>query len=309
MAKALVIGGNGFIGSHLVDALARDGHDVTAFDRFSSVQPTFTSPNVTVMPGEFLSRSDLDEAVRGQDFVFHFLSTTSPATAESDPTLDIRTNVAQTVELLESCVGAGTERFYFASTGGAIYGPQGKADYSENDRALPISPYGIGKLSIEHYLHYFRTKHNLKSTALRISNPYGTRQKANKKQGLIPIALRQSSLGRPVVRMGPGSMVRDYVFVEDLVRMITPLVGVETEFDLYNLGSGLGHSVNEIIEAIERVVGNEFAVEQRPIPATFIDRVVLNTQRYREEFPSIVLTPLEDGIRKTHDEIRGQING
>lgn len=309
MAKALVIGGNGFIGSHLVDALARDGHDVTAFDRFSSVQPTFTSPNVTVMPGEFLSRSDLDEAVRGQDFVFHFLSTTSPATAESDPTLDIRTNVAQTVELLESCVGAGTDRFYFASTGGAIYGPQGKTDYSENDRALPISPYGIGKLSIEHYLHYFRTKHNLKSTALRISNPYGTRQKANKKQGLIPIALRQISLGRPVVRMGTGSMVRDYVFVEDLVRMITPLVGVETEFDLYNLGSGLGHSVNEIIEAIERVLGNEFEVEQRPIPTTFVDRVVLNTQRYREEFPSIVLTPLEDGIRKTHDEIRRQING
>ena len=109
--------------------------------------------------------------------------------------------------------------------------------------------------------------------------------------------------------MGTGSMVRDYVFVEDLVRMITPMVGIETEFDLYNLGSGLGHSVNEIIESIERVVGSGFTVEQRPIPATFVDRVVLNTQRYRGEFPSIALTPLEDGIRKTHEEIRGQING
>lgn len=309
MAKTLVIGGNGFIGSHLVDALALDGHDVTAFDRFGSRNPTFTAPDVSVLTGEFLSRADLDEAVQGQDYVFHFLSTTSPATAESDPTLDIRTNVAQTVELLESCVEAGVKRFYFASTGGAIYGPQGQADYSETDRALPISPYGIGKLSIEHYLHYFQTKHGLKSTSLRISNPYGTRQKANKKQGLIPIALRQIALDRPVIRLGSGSMVRDYVFVQDLVRMITPMVGLDTRFDLYNLGSGTGHSVTEIIDSIARVVGTEFDILEQPVPPTFVDRVVLNTERYSSEFGNIPLTPLDEGIRLTHQEIRGQLHG
>ena len=308
MAKTVVIGANGFIGSHLVDSLAAAGHSVTAFDRFSSQQPTFAAAGVRVLQGEFLSRSDLEGAVDGQAYVFHFLSTTSPATAESDPTLDIRTNVAQTVELLESAATAGIKRFYFASTGGAIYGPQGKAEYSEMDRALPISPYGIGKLSIEHYLHYFKATHGLESTALRISNPYGTRQKPNKKQGLIPIALRQISLGRPVIRLGNGSMVRDYVYVEDLVRMVTPMVGVDTEFDLYNLGSGIGYSVTDIINSLHRVTGIDFAVEERPAPPTFVDRVVLDTERYRAEFGTADMTELDEGVRLTYEEIRDHPN-
>lgn len=308
MAKTVVIGANGFIGSHLVDSLASAGHFVTAFDRFSSQTPTFAAQGVRVLQGEFLSRADLEGAVDGQDYVFHFLSTTSPATAEGDPTLDIRTNVAQTVELLESAATAGIKRFYFASTGGAIYGPQGKAEYSEMDRALPISPYGIGKLSIEHYLHYFKATHGLESTALRISNPYGTRQKPNKKQGLIPIALRQISLGRPVIRLGNGSMVRDYVYVEDLVRMVTPMVGVDTEFDLYNLGSGIGYSVTEIINSLHRVTGVDFAVEERPAPPTFVDRVVLDTERYRVEFGTADMTELDEGVRLTYEEIRDHPN-
>lgn len=307
MAKALVIGANGFIGSHLVDALAVAGHEVTAFDRFSSREPTFSAPGVRVQVGEFLSRSDLESAVRGQEYVFHFLSTTSPATAESDPTLDIRTNLAQTVELLEACVGAGIRRFYFASTGGAIYGQQGKGEYSEDDQALPISPYAIGKLAIERYLRYFETTHELSSTAFRISNPYGTRQHRNKKQGLIPIALRQILAGHPVVQFGDGSMVRDYVYVEDLVKMIVPLVGRETEHELYNLGSGSGHSVAEVLTSLGRVTGIDFAVETRPTPATFIDKVVLDTARFRAEFGSLDLTSLDDGVRKTYEEMKEEI--
>lgn len=307
MASALVIGANGFIGSHLVDALAASGADVTAFDRFSSSTASFDASKVRRFTGEFLSRSDLEAAVEGQDYVFHFLSTTTPATAESDPTLDIRTNVAQTVELLESCVAAGVKHFYFASTGGAIYGQQGKAEYSETDRALPISPYGIGKLSIEHYLDYFRAKHGLESTILRISNPYGTRQKPHRKQGLIPIALRQIALGNPVVRLGDGSMVRDFVYVEDLVHMITPIVGAQTEFRLYNVGSGIGYSVNDILDSLRRVTGIEFAVEQRPVPPTFVDRVVLNTSRYQREFGTAALTTLDSGVASTYEEIREQV--
>jgi UDP-glucose 4-epimerase len=240
------------------------------------------------------------------DFVVHALSTTTPATAESDPTLDIRTNVAQTVELLESCVDANVGHLYFTSTGGAIYGPQGKAEYSESDRALPISPYGIGKLSIEHYLQYFKTKHGLASTAFRVSNPYGTRQHPNRKQGLIPIALRQIALGRPVIRLGDGSMVRDYVYVEDLVRMLVPVLGRATEYGLYNVGSGTGTTVSEVLESIRRVVGADFAIEERPKPPTFVDTVVLNTSRFRTEFGEVPMTPMDEGIRRTYDEIRSE---
>jgi UDP-glucose 4-epimerase len=306
VAKVLVIGANGFIGSHLVDALVDAGHEVTAFDRFSSRMPTFRATGVNIVVGEFLSRADIDSAVRGQDYVYHFLSTTTPATAESDPTLDIRTNLAQTVELLESCVDAGIVHFYFASTGGAIYGQQGKSEYSETDPVLPVSPYAIGKLAIERYLDYFSTTRGLTSTAFRISNPFGPRQHPNKKQGLIPIALRQILLGRPVVQYGDGSMVRDYVYVEDLVQMIVPTLG-RTTAPLYNLGSGVGHSVSEVLSSLRRVTDIDFEVVSRATPPTFVDRVVLDTTRFRTEFESNPLTPLDDGVRVTFNEMKEEL--
>jgi UDP-glucose 4-epimerase len=309
VASALVIGANGFLGSHLTDALSAAGHTVTAFDRFSSQEPTFDSTRAIVVRGEFLSRGDLEAAVAGQQLVFHFLSSTNPATAENDPTLDIRTNVAQSVELLEACVAAGTEHVYFASTGGAIYGPQGKSRYREGDHTLPVSPYAIGKLAIENYLRYFLTVHGLKSTSLRISNPYGTRQRPHKRQGLIPIALRQIALGLPVDRFGDGSMIRDYIYVEDLVPMIETLASATPQFDTYNLGSGEGHSITEVLEALRRVTDVDFEVRQKAVPPTFVDRAVLDTSRFRAEFGAVGLTELDEGIKRTYEEIRGQVSG
>lgn len=306
MARAVVIGANGFIGSHLVDVLATVGHDVTAFGRFSSTSPKFTARGVRIARGEFLNRSDIDSLVDGADSVFHFLSTTTPATAESDPTLDIRTNVVRSVELLEACVAAGVRHVYFASTGGAIYGPQGKESYIETDRTEPVSPYAIGKLSIENYLRYFDVMHGLRSTALRISNPYGTRQPPQRRQGLIPIALRQILNDEPIVRFGDGSMVRDYLYVEDLVRMIAKMIEVPPTYSTYNLGSGAGHSVTEVLDSLRRVTGRAFEVIEKPVPPTFIDRVVLDTSRFRAEFGEFDLTSLDEGVRHTYEEMRAQ---
>lgn len=308
MPKIVVIGANGFIGSHLVDALVRDGYDVTAFDRFGSSEPSFTSKNVRIIRGDFLSGADLEAAVCGQDYVFHFLSSTNPATAQSDPTLDIRTNVVQTVDLLEACVQAEVKHFFFASTGGAVYGPQKLALFGEEDPTLPVSPYAIGKLSIENYLRYFEVVHGLASTALRISNPYGPRQKAHRRQGLIPIVLRQVLLDEPVVRFGDGSMVRDYIYVGDLVDMIIRLVGVPHVFGTYNMGSGVGHSVTEVLEAIHDVVNQDFVVREETTPVTFVDRVVLDTSRYEAEFGPVTLTGLDDGIRLTFDSMKREMN-
>lgn len=307
MARAVVIGANGFIGSHLVDGLALAGHEVTAFDRFSSREPTFTGA-ARVMVGEFLHRADLERAIDGQEIVFHFLSTTTPATAESDPTLDVRTNLEQSIELMHLAASAGVRHVYFASTGGAIYGAQNRERYSEDDSALPISPYAIGKLAIERYLAYFRATAGLDSTVFRISNPYGPRQHPHRKQGLIPIALRQILAGEPVVQFGDGSMVRDYVYVEDLIRMILPIVERGGgRHDLYNLGSGLGYSVAEVLASLQRVTGTDFEIELRPVPPTFVDRVVLDTSRYVDEFGVPDLTDLDDGIHATLAGMRTEL--
>jgi UDP-glucose 4-epimerase len=303
VADALVIGGNGFIGSHLVDALVGAGHNVNVFDRFSGERPLYTADGVTAIRGDFLSKADLEGALAGRDWVFHLLSTSTPVSAEGDPTFDLRTNVAQTVDLLELCVDAGIHHVYFASTGGAIYGDQGREEYAESDPALPLSPYGIGKLTIERYLDFFHATHGLRSTSMRISNPYGPRQRAFRRQGLIPIALRNVAEGQPVARYGDGQMIRDYIYVEDVVRMIIALTEKTPVESLYNLGSGRGFTVTEVLDSIRRVTGSDFAITEVPTPPTFVRKVILDTSRFDLEFGRMDRLELDEGIRRTFADI------
>jgi UDP-glucose 4-epimerase len=300
-----VIGGNGFLGSHLVDALSHDGHQVTAFDRFAQRPPVFDATEVTALTGDFMSDADLAEAVAGKDAVFHMLSTTTPATADADPAFDIRTNVVRTLALIDACVDAKVGRLIFASTGGAIYGPQGKGRYCETDAAEPISPYGIGKLAIERYLDFYRRQRGFESVTCRISNPYGTRQQADRPQGLIPIALRQIAKRLPVVRLGDGSMVRDYIYVEDVVQMLAPMAIEPVQHSVYNIGSGVGLTVNDVLETLERVTQRQIVLDERPKPPSFVDEVVLDTSRFTQEFGVRTLTTLDDGVAETWAAISG----
>jgi UDP-glucose 4-epimerase len=305
VARCLVIGGNGFIGSHVVDALVARGHTVSAFDRFGSAGTRFAASGVRVLAGDFLNLSDVRTAVEGQDVVLHLLSTTDPATAENDPTLDIRTNVLASVELFKSCVDARTPRVVFASTGGAIYGDQDATRFSETDLTLPVSPYAIGKLAIENYLAYFRRKHGLESTVFRISNPYGTRQNPRKRQGVIPIFLRRLADGLPVTIYGDGSMVRDYLYVEDLAQMIAEAGTASPRHRVYNLGSGRGVSLREIVATIGEATGRELVTVHEPLPPTFVDHVTLDVTRFESEFASRPTTTLHDGISRTWKDILG----
>ncbi|GAA0998852.1 hypothetical protein GCM10009563_23550 [Subtercola frigoramans] len=225
-------------------------------------------------------------------------------TAENEPSLDLRTNVSQSVDLLELCVEAGISRFYYASSGGAIYGTQDIDFFREDDRVLPVSPYGIGKLTIENYLRYFRVKHGLQSYALRISNPYGTGQSVEKRQGLIPIVLHQVHTGAEISRLGNGSMVRDYVYVNDLIEMILALVASEPKHDTYNLGSGHGTTVNEVFDSIRRITEVNFSTRDLPKPATFVDTVVLDTSRFTDEFGYPSITTLDQGVAAVWSDIR-----
>jgi UDP-glucose 4-epimerase len=303
MARCLVIGANGFLGSRLTDALVAAGHRVTAFDRFSRGTRAFSSADLTVVPGDFLSVADLAAAVEGQDDVFHFLSTTTPATVDGDPTIDLRTNVAQSVELLALCARAGIRRLFYASSGGAIYGPRPGASFVEDAPVAPISPYGIGKLAVERYIDYYAATAGLSAVSLRISNPYGTNPNPSKRQGVIPITLNRILRSEPVVRLGDGSMVRDYIHVDDLVRRILRMVDADPRHRVYNLGSGRGTSVAEVLETVRTVVGRDFPVRTAPKPATFVDHVVLDVRRYVEEFGADDDLSLTEGIARTWREM------
>ena len=298
MADCLVIGGNGFLGSHLVDALVERGHRVSAFDRFSS-EPLYTAKGVTRLVGDFRNRAELSDALAGQQNVFHFLSSTTPATSEDDPILDVHTNLADSVALLELAVGAGIRRVFFASSGGTIYGDQPAERITEDALPLPISPYAIGKLAIEGYLRYFQRKHGLESVSFRISNPYGPRQHPNKKQGVIPIFLQRIAEGLPITVLGDGTMTRDFVYVEDVARMVADTVEGTPAHPVYNIGSGHGATVNDVLALAREITGREISVRYAPRPVTFVDRSVLDVGRYAAEFGRGASVSLREGMELT----------
>lgn len=304
MADVLVVGGNGFIGTHVTDSLLRAGHDVTVFDMFGTVSPRWSEPGADLIDGNFLNETDVRAAVRGRDVVLHLLSTTDPASAEGDPTLDVRTNVISSIFLFESCAEAGVGHVYFASSGGSIYGDQPGRRFREDSPTFPVSPYAIGKSTIENYLRYFNRKKGLRSTSLRISNPYGTRQNPRKRQGIIPIFLRRVRDGLPLTIMGDGNMVRDYIYVNDLADIIAKVITRGARQDLYNVGSGQPTSVMDVYHAIVSVTGRTPVIERTPTPPTYIDHVTLDVGRLHREFGPLGLTPLHEGIMRTWEEIR-----
>lgn len=299
MSTFLVVGGNGFIGSHVVDELVRRGHQVSVLDRFSADRTRYAATGVRRIVGDMLNRADLVTAMLGHDYVFHLVSTTSPATSEDDPMLDIRTNVPASVELFQLASDAGVRRLFFASTGGAIYGDQDVLLMGEDLEPRPISPYAIGKLAIEGYLRYFRRRTGLESVAFRISNPYGPRQGVGRRQGVIPIFLNDILAGRPLTVLGDGSMVRDFIAVGDVARMLVDVAEGEPQEVLYNIGSGTGVTLTELVDTVRRVTGRDVPVEHRPAPPTFVRRVVLDTARFRAEFGSPRLVSLSAGIGAT----------
>lgn len=297
-----VIGANGFLGAPLVDALLERGARVRAFDRYSTPPRHRIPENVTVFQGDLLSRSSLGAAVEGAQDVFHFLSLTTPQASSADPMHDISTNITAGVELFSRCAAAGVQRVLFASSGGTVYGPATTPSCEDSPRN-PVSPYGIGKVALENYLSYFRVEHGLRSVSLRISNPYGPGQKPRSRQGIVPIALRAARDGRTLPQLGDGSMVRDYVFLPDVVEMILRVWAADEHHDAYNIGSGQGATLSTVLRTVQEVTGRELALTEVPYPPSFVHTSVLDTARFVADFGPGARTPLPEGVARTWAEI------
>lgn len=300
MPKCLVFGGDGFIGASLARRLVASGHDVTIFGRNKSNQRS-SNPSTRYIEGEFLSKSDISNAVEGQDYVFHFTTLTNPAVSENDPYIDIETNVKMTIHVLEACVENQVKKIIFPSSGGAIYGDNPKGYYNEDDVTMPISPYAIGKQTIEGYIRFFSHKYKLDYLILRISNVYGEGQRSIKKNhGVIPIFINNMLHGQPIYILGDGSMTRDYIYVEDLSKVIDTISFKTTKHKTYNIGSGIGVSVNELIAELEEISGISAKKCYTKSPTSYVRKAVLDTTRIEREFGVIPKILLKDGLRKVY---------
>lgn len=305
LGKCLVIGANGFVGSHLVDELVEAGYSVRAFDRFSSGTTKFHKSNkVEIFAGDIFDDISMVKALKGIDYVFHSFSATTPFASDADPYADITLNLLRNVQLLEQSISVGIKKFIFISSGGAVYGAVAEhKKANETDAPLPVSPYGIGKLGTEYYLAYFNRKYGLDYVSYRLTNPYGPRQASNNNQGVIPIFLGKVRAGEKLVVYGDGTGSRDYIYIRDATKMMVKSFAQETKHSIYNIGSGRQTDLNEIVAGIEAVTDMKAMVSHIEAPKTFLQSAQVSIGRYVNEFGPAPSTTLADGLQKTLTDI------
>ena len=301
--KTLILGGNGFMGSHLTDRLLESGHDVRVYDRGPNKFRALPK-GAEYVEGELGNHGLIRDALEDIEVVYHFVSTTLPKTSNDDPIYDVRSNLVDTLQLLESCVEAGARKVVFSSSGGTVYGVPEKVPIKEEYPTAPISSYGIVKLAIEKYLHLFHHLHGLDYTALRISNPYGPYQNPAGQQGAISVFLNHIYEGTPITIWGDGSVVRDYLYVSDVVDALELAGGAQRGEKVFNIGSGHGVSLNELLHLMTDVVGDQPEVEYvsgRPldVPAN-----VLDVTRAREKLGWRPGVELAEGVARAWEWVR-----
>lgn len=300
--KVLILGGNGFIGSHLVDKFLVEGHSVRVFDK-NEEHYRGQLPNVDYHLGEFGNRGLLSEALDGVDVVVHLISTTLPKTSNDDPVFDVKSNVIETLFLLEQCVEKKVKKIIFTSSGGTVYGIPQNLPVREDHIMEPICSYGIGKLTIEKYLALFKQLHNLDYVIIRPSNPFGSRQNPFGIQGAIPVFLGKIAQNKPLQIWGDGEVIRDYLYVEDLVDAIFISVIKKTMSTTFNIGSGNGSSLNQLLAIMKEVTNCDFEVSYTEARSYDVPEIYLDITRANTELGWKPSKSLEYGIKQTWDFI------
>lgn len=299
MQKCLIIGANGFVGSYITDALQNTSVDIIAFDHFSR-DPQFSAPNVKLVAGDFFDDTKMREALFGMTYVMHTFSATTPFVSDNDPYKDITDNLQRSVRIFELCVEAGIKKIGFISSAGTVYGSVSEHKTAEEtDTPLPVSPYGINKLSIEHYLEYFKRKYGIDYTVYRLTNPYGPRQITKNNQGVIPAFIDKVKNNHELTIYGDGHSSRDYVYMQDAANMIAESFIQHSDYAIYNIGSGVQTSLNDIIAALKVVSNKEPRLRFETVPKTFLEHSSVSIARFVKEFGLPQLTSLEEGLTKT----------
>jgi UDP-glucose 4-epimerase len=307
--RSVVTGGAGFIGSHLVDALAARGDEVLVLDDFSSGK----RENMTgaLRAGVAVTEIDVADspamlaAVGGfsPQSVFHLAAQIDVRRSMSDPAFDARLNVVGTVNALEAATRAGASKFVFTSTGGAIYGEGAERTdelpFAETARCEPFSVYGQSKLAAEGYVDLYARARGLPATTLRLGNVYGPRQDPATEAGVVAIFSEAGNDGRRPVVFGTGEQTRDYVHVADVVAALLAAEAADDPGPL-NVGTGIETSVLELVELVGTAVGrDDFEPEFAPAREGEVERTALDTFLAAERLGWQAERTIETGLRQT----------
>jgi len=300
-SRCLILGGTGFIGSHLVELLLANGLRVRVFGRSSTfpIGLSVCANRLEFAVGDFHDSQSVAKAVKGCDHVCHLTATSVPASSNRDMVADAERNLIATLRLLEICVREKVRQVIFSSSGGTVYGRTGDDLIPESHSTEPLSSYGVVKLAIEKYLELFRIQHGLDYTVLRISNCYGPGLPVKGEQGVVGVFLDRLRRQESITLWGNGAITRDYVYITDVVGAFRAALGQQSPFRVFNIGTGIGTSLVNLIEMMERVTDCRAHIVKQQGRDVDVPVNVLDPTRARKYLCWQANIPLEQGLLNT----------
>lgn len=314
--KTLILGAAGFIGSNLTLRLCREQKQLILFEQKEARYPEIVweaakTGRIEFAEGSFTEFTSEDwmeklPGLKETDTVYHLISTTCPTNSNRNMAVEMEENLIATIRFLDACVSAGVSKVVFLSSGGTVYGKKHTGLCREEEEAFPITVYGMQKLSIEKALYLYRQMYGLDYRIVRLSNPYGPYQKPNGIQGAVTTFTWRALHKEPIQVYGDGSVVRDYIYIDDAIDGIVRIAERQGKHRLYNLGSGRGHSINEVIEMIAEVLGELPEVRYQAGRSVDVPVNVLDISRFEQDFGKLKAIGLQEGIRRLAEFYQGQ---
>lgn len=291
----VVTGANGFIGRHFVRHAKAAGQKITIVDIAApQVVPDGVDTILTGGIDELCDRTDLLESA---DAVCHLAAATIPASSQADPLRDVDLNIRPLVQLLETMKDHGNKRILFLSSGGAVYGVPQSVPISEDHATNPISPYGVGKLAIEKFLHCYSVNHGFSTVSIRPANPYGPEQGKIGQLGAVWTFIQMIRQEKTATLFGDGGIVRDFVHVDDLSQLMIASLKQGAE-GVFNCGGGSGTTLKDLIATIEDMTGKTLSIDRHPPRAFDPPAIVLDISRAKQELGWSPQVSLREGIER-----------
>jgi UDP-glucose 4-epimerase len=295
--SVIVLGGGGFIGTNLCRRLAASGARVRAFGRRCLFPAELGGAEW--YQGDFTDAAALASAMETFDVVVHLVNNTTPQGANLDMAGDLQKNVVPSLALFDLCRHLGVSRLVFISSGGTVYGVPQQIPTPETAPTDPITAYGISKLAIEKYLALYEHLYGFDFRVLRVANPFGPYQIPIKSQGIIATLILRALRGESIEIWGDGSVVRDFIFIDDVVDALIAAANDSSTARTFNIGSGEGRSVRDVIASVENILEKKLSMRWQQARPVDIPTSTLAIERASRIMGWKPKTKFEDGLTRT----------
>lgn len=300
--RCVIFGGGGFIGSHLVEKLVEKNFPVSVFARGSKRDYKNLDrviDKINFIKGDFNNSKLISRVINPGDIVFDLVTSSVPFSSMQLPLEEIKKHIFSHVQLIKLTCKKKAKKIIFVSSGGGVYGEKPGLPASESDSVQPASPHAISKLTIEYFLDYYCKIYGTSYIVYRLSNPYGPRQISQKGFGIIPTLFSHILENKPPTLFDNGRLIRDFIYIDDVINAIVKSFNKNTLHKIYNVGSGEGTSVKTIWQEIKSITRTNLQPIFKPKRPIDVGAIILNINMFKEEFNWKPKTELTTGLRKT----------